>query len=434
VTALYVANLLLAVTLLAVPLWFSRYYLRLPLINPLTIVMLVWLPMEVMRLLVGPPVLIEGGYSSPGFQYAVLMTNLLTISQTAGTVFFFKLFAACRIERFLPFKSVPLPPKQLRRASWVFLGIFVFAFCLLASAEIGILAWLQNPRAGYQFYRAGEGHWYALSLSALSVMAMLAYFAKPVPSAILIKTLFFLSLAYLLGSKGAILAHFAASLVVLWFVGWRHVTKVFVLAAPLVFAALLYNLYLAYGDAFELQSVLSYFEYYKLGAVYYQSVLDGDIPLLHGQVFLSSFWAYVPRVFFSTKPVIYGVLYVNELFFPGAAEATHFPDFGGAVAEYADFGPAGVALFGFFRGQAILNAALYYLVFRAPRVQPRRLSLGAFLAVLALAGPNFGVFFPGLLYLMLLAAVAVTTRFTQLRFVWTQPRFQAAPQGSAASG
>jgi hypothetical protein len=433
VTAIYVANLFLAVALLTVPLWFSRRYLRLPVINPLTITMLVWLPFELMKLLVGPALLIRGGLFDPAFQYAVLMGNVLLVSQTSGMVFFFKLATACRLERYLPFRSTPLTPRQLRRASWVFVGIFALAFCSLASAELGVLEWLENPRVGYQLYRVGQGHWYALSLSALSVAAMLAYFAKPVPISILRKTLLFLALAYLLGSKGVILAHFSATLVVLWFVGWRHVTKVFVLGAPLVFLALLWNLYLTYGDAFELQSIINYFEYYKNGATYYRGILNGDIRLFEGEVFFSSFWAYVPRALVATKPFVYGVTHVNEIFFPGAAELTNTPAFGGAVEQYADFGVIGVIVLGFFGGQAVFNAAVYYLVFRAPRVVPSRLTLGAFLALLAIAGPLFGTFFPGLLYFMLLVAVALVIRFTQLRFVWSVPPLPMASLSGAST-
>jgi len=424
VTALYVTNLFVAVILLAVPIWFSRRYLRLPLVNPLTILLLVWVPVQLMMLLAGPTVLIEDGVANPGFQYAVLMNNVLMVSQTCGTVFFFKLAKACRLERFLPFRAVPLSPRQLRRASWVFIAIFACSFCLLASAEMGILAWIANPRFGYQFYRVGHGHWFALCVSALSVAAMLAYAARPIPSSILIKTVPFIALAYLLGSKGVMLAHFAASLVMLWFVGWRHVTKVFVVGAPLIFVALLWNLYLSYGDAFELESILGYFEPYRNAAAYYLGVLNGDVELFHGEVISSSLWAYVPRVLVPTKPFVYGVLHVNEIFFPGAAELTHTPAFAGAVEQYADFGVPGVIVLGFFGGQALFNAAVYYLAFRAPGVQPRRLTLGSLLALLTIGGPLFGQYFTGLLYFILLGAVALAIRFTQLKFVWTPPPLQ----------
>jgi hypothetical protein len=183
------------------------------------------------------------------------------------------------------------------------------------------------------------------------------------------------------------------------------------------------------GDTFELQSIVAYFEYYQNGAAYYRGILDRQIDLFYGEVFLSSFWAYVPRALVPEKPFVYGAILVNEIFFPGAAEQTNTPGFGGAVEQYADFGVVGVLLFGFFSGQAVLNATLSYLVFRAPKLVPQRVTLGVFLALLAMSGPSFGAFFPGLLYWMLIGAVAVAILTARLRFVWTR----GTPQSVAHS-
>jgi hypothetical protein len=405
--ALYALNLALAAGLLAVPWWFSRRFLKLPGVNPLTITMLVWMPFELMKLLIGPGFLLDEGLWDPGFQYAILMTNVLTLSQTAGLVVFFKLARELRIEYYLPFRRLHLNRRHLARASLVFILIFTASFVLLASAEFGVLAWIINPREGYQLHRVGQGQWYALCLSSLSVATMLALLSRPAPRAILVKALFFLCLAYLMGSKGVMLSYFTAIMVVLWFVGWPHLTKLFLIGAPLVFLALAWNLYLSLSDRFQLLSLVEYFDYYRNGADYYRGILSGDIQLFHGQVFTTSFWSYVPRALVPDKPFVYGAIYVNEIFFPGAAELTNTPAFGGAVEQYADFGVAGVVVFGFFSSQAILNAVVYYLVFRAPGIVMSRISLGSFMALLAMSGPHFGIFIPGALYAVLVIGVAL---------------------------
>ncbi len=406
--AFFVLNLTIALSLLFWPYWFSRRYLGLSRLNPLTIPMLVGMPVELMKLVAGPILLVKGGLWSPAFQLAVLMGNLLSISSLAGTLFFFSLVKAVRIERFLPFNSAPLRRRHLRRASWFFLIILALAFGLLASAQLGILEWIKNPRIGYQLYRTGQGHWYALAVSALSVGSMLSFASNPSPTAIMLKTALFVGLAYLLGSKAAMLAMFVAGMVMLSFLNWKHLPKLFFLGTPLVFLLLVWNLYLALTDTFELVSVVQYFDYYKNAANYYAGVMEGNIQLFFGDILSTSYWAYVPRGFYPDKPVVYGILHVNEIFYPGQAALTNTPAFGGAVEQYADFGVVGVLILGFFGGQTVFNACLYWLAFRKPGINLREITLGQFLVLLVMSGPLFGLYFPGVLYWILLLAVAAT--------------------------
>jgi hypothetical protein len=407
---LYGLNLTVALLLLLWPLWFSRAVLRFRPLNPLTVPMLVGLPVELARLLAGPLALIDDGLQSPGFQYAVLMANLCNSSQLLSTVVFFRIAGAVRLQNYLPFRQVVLTPRYLVCISVFFLAIFVAAFCLLAGAELGVLTWLKNPRLGYQQYRVGEGHWYALALNALCVSAMAGFAARPQPRAILLKIVFFTGLAYLLGSKAVMLAVFTSGMVMLSLIGWRHVGRSFLLGVPAIFVLLVWNLYLALSDSFELESILGYFTFYKSAADFYTGILNGDIQLFHGEVFFSQLWAYVPRALVPDKPFVYGILHVNEIFFPGQAELTNTPDFGGAVFEYADFGVPGVLLLGFFNPTSVLTGALLYLLFRSPGIDLRRLTLGPFLVLLAQFGPQFGIFFQGPLYWFMFAVVAFTLR------------------------
>jgi hypothetical protein len=195
-----------------------------------------------------------------------------------------------------------------------------------------------------------------------------------------------------------------------------------VIGAPLLFALLLINLFLALGDAFELQSILEYFDYYKNAADYYNAHFKGELPLFWGDVTLSSLWSYVPRALAPDKPAVYGILLVNEHFFPGAAELTNTPAFGGAVEQYADFGVLGVLVFGFFSAQAVLTALISYLLFIRPGMKMQHVSVGTLALLLVQYAPAFGSFLPSALYLLLLGFVLVA-----LRVMRTRRRGNSAP-------
>jgi hypothetical protein len=403
--ALYAINLATAFLLLFWPIWFSRVVLRLPWLNPFTIGSVIGSPVPIMKLVGGPLVLIDGGLFDTGYQMAVLMSNLFTLAQAAGCVVYFLACASFRLDRMLPFQRVVLGPVSLRRGMLFFIGLYMLAFVLLASAEFGIVNWLINPREGYQLYRTGQGHWYALATSSMSVAFVLAVLWRPRPGWVLFSTAICLAMGYLLGSKGTLLAIFTSSAIFLWFLGWRHLTALVFFGAPLMMLLLLVNLYLALADGFGVQAILEYFDYYKNAADYYSAYLRGEVSLFLGEVSLSSLWAYVPRGLYSDKPVVYGALLVNEIFYPGAAEMTNTPAFGGAVEQFADFGVLGVLLFGFFSSQAMLIAMLSYFIFRRPGIRFDRITLTAAVLLIVQYSPAFGAFFPGGLYFVLLLLV-----------------------------
>lgn len=413
---LYVLNLVLAITAICWPIWFSRTQLNLPWVNPFSISLAVTLPVQLMKTFGGPLILIDEGLFDHGYQFAVLMGNVLILAQTLGLVFFLRFFDECRIERYLPLQSLLLRPAGLKRASIGLLFAFAIFFLLLAGAEFGVVNWLANPREGYQLYRTGQGHWYALALSCLSASFLLALLARANPKAILILTMIYASLSYLLGSKGTLLAFFVTGLVFLWFLGWKYLATVFLIGTPILFTALIFNLFLALGDGFDLLAILEYFDYYKNAADYYREHLAGRLPLYWGEVSLSSIWAYAPRALFPDKPVVYGILLINEVFYPGQAELTNTPAFGGAVEQYADFGLAGVLLFGFFSTQALLTALMSHLIFKRPGINLQAVSGATLVLMLVQFAPAFGNFFPGWLYLALLTVIVLLVRLLAARY------------------
>lgn len=414
---IYSLNIAASMLLLFWPMWFARTQLRLSWINPFSIVLMVTIPVELMRLFVGPLFLIEGGLLDTGYQYALLMASILALTQAAGAMFFFRFSKSIDAYRYLPFQHVSLGRRGIGRGAIFFLFIYVLSLLALASSEYGVVNWLINPRLGYQLYRTGQGHWYALATSALSVSFVLAFLARPTAGRLLLNLVAYIGLGYFLGSKGVLLTIFTATLVFLWFLRWRHLGKLVLIGVPVLFGLLVFNLYLALGNIFELGHIVGYFDHFKNAADYYRGYLNNEVALFNGEVTLSSMWAYVPRALWPEKPITYGILHVNEIFYPNLAVMSHTPAFGGAVEQHADFGVVGVVIFGFFSPLAISTGLFSYLIFRRPGLRFDNVTLATVLLIMVQYAPSFGSFVPGGLYVLLLLAV-----LTLLRILRSPPK------------
>jgi hypothetical protein len=197
----------------------------------------------------------------------------------------------------------------------------------------------------------------------------------------------------------------------------------------MLFGLLVFNLYLALGNIFELGHIVGYFDHFKNAADYYRGYLNNEVALFNGEVTLSSLWAYVPRAFWPEKPITYGMLHVNEIFYPNLAVMTHTPAFGGAVEQHADFGVIGVVIFGFFSPLAISTGLFSYLIFRRPGLRFDNITLATVLLILVQYAPSFGSFVPGGLYVLLLLVV-----LTLLRILRSPPRAAAHHKRFASRG
>jgi hypothetical protein len=404
-TVLFLINLTSSFLLLFWPLWFSTLVLRLEKINPFTILMCLSLPFEIMKLYVGPLALIDQGLFDKGYQYALLMGSLYTLMQTLGLVFFYKFFSTIKLDIYFLKNPKFLSKKNIYRSAQIFFLVYIYSMYNLMNGDYGVFNWLLNPREGYQLYRTGFGHWYALSVSALSVSFLLFFLAKPEPRSLLRVTFVHMIMGYFLGSKGLILSIFGASLVFMWFINWRHLNKFLILGAPIIFSILLFNLYLALQEGFDLLAIAKYFDYYKNAADYYNAFFSNEIGLYYGEIFLSSFWSYLPRFIVPDKPFVYGITLINEIFYPGQAELTNTPGFGGAVFEFSDFGLLGIIFYGFFSSKSILLAISSTILFKNGHTSLNKINMGIVIVFLIQYAPGFGAYFPAVLYLFLLVGV-----------------------------
>jgi len=402
---LYLLNLAAVVLLTLWPLWFSRIQLGLRWANPFLIAAIMSLPFEAMKLIGGPLFLVENGLFDAGYQFAILMTNVQLFCQWLGATLFLEVFRSLRLTQRWRSHGVQLDTHAMPIAAFACLLLSLVAWILLASAEFGVSAWLANPREGYQLHRTGAGHWFAFCITFLAASMLFSFFSRPTALAVLVKTPLYVGLAYFTGSKGVMLYLFTTAMVFLAFLDWKPLPKFLGIGVPLIFSLLVYNLFLARGDVLTLQSVFEYFDYYKNAAMYYGDYLRGQTSYFWGEIAWTSYASYIPRALWPDKPVIYGVLLVNEIYYPGQAELTNTPAFGGAVEYFADFGIPAVVLSGLFSSIAILTALAGHVLFKNQNASAKRPTLPFVAAFTLQFMPAFGMFFPGVLYGLLLATL-----------------------------
>ena len=158
-----------------------------------------------------------------------------------------------------------------------------------------------------------------------------------------------------------------------------------------------------------------YFTHYPNSARYYEDYFSGAVSLFYGDIFLTSFWEYVPRILFPEKPYVYGVLHVVELYYPGGAESGNTPAFYGGVPYFADFGIAGVILFSLLNFQSfILFAGLRYALKDRAFWNQGPMSGRSIIICLLLFAPAFGTFLPSFLLLFVIIFIVSIMQFVRL--------------------
>jgi len=317
-------------------------------INPFIILFLFKLPVDLFKVVIGPPFLLENGIENVYYNIAIAITSLSIFVE------YLLLRFAFLISNKYTFNSYSLNIKtrylKMMHASIVFYFLFFLSFYMLTSSSFGFVNWLKDPRTGYQLHRVGAGQFWVFSISFLSVSFTIftLYVKKNIN--LFIFLLFYLYSAYLLGSKGIVLDFLVFFIIVLWVRRFQNLKKVFLIILPLALVLMLVNFFSSMGfngDGTDYEKVLSYFDYYINSAMYFKEYYSGKISLFYGQIYFSDFWSLIPRGLFPNKPYVYGITLVNEYFFPGAAAETNTPAFGGPISYFADFGILGVILMTF---------------------------------------------------------------------------------------
>ena len=348
------------------PIYISKS-LKLKLLNPITILVVVTMPIALFKAFFGPAYLLNDGLFDKYYNFAILMANIQLIITLYVTIILFKIFRSYHysITNFL-YKITPkwrIKRTKMFLVSFVFLLLFLISFYLLSST-FGFINWILSPRTGYQYHRVGAGEYYAFALLFLSTsFSILLLFLRKNKS-IYLFSIVYIFFAWFLGSKHIMLNFCIYTITVLWFRNVDNLGKIIGYATPIIFIPMLLNF-----GSFDLSEIATYFDYYVNSAMYYKEYFSNGIDLFYGQIGLTDYWALVPRSLFPDKPYVYGFLLVNEHFFPGAAEATHTPAFGGPVPYFADFGLIGVIVYSFFNFQLWFQVFCYYIIFVDRRLE-----------------------------------------------------------------
>lgn len=316
--------------------------------NPFIILFIFKLPVDIFKVVIGPPFILESGIDNIYYNIAILVTSLSLLVE------YLLLRFAFLISNKYTFNSYSLKIKtrysRMIYASIAFYFLFFLSFFLLSSSSFGFLNWIKDPRTGYQLHRMGAGQFWVFAISFLSVSFTIFAFTVKKNRNLIIILVPYLYSAYLLGSKGIVLEFLVFFLIALWIRRFKGLKQIFLVTLPLAFILMVINFFSSAVNSaggIDFKSVLSYFDYYVNSAMYYKEYYAGGIDLFYGKIYFSEFWSLVPRGFFPNKPYVYGITHVNEYFFPGAAEATNTPAFGGPINYFADFGVLGVILLTF---------------------------------------------------------------------------------------
>ena len=398
-------NISIAVLLLLSPFWWSKKYFGLPFFNPISIVTIFLIPFDLFKLIAGP-FFILGNLTDFGYQFAVLMTNVEKFVALIVFIFFVRWRGSRKIVHVIPRMS-DWSESKLKYLSYVFYFLFLICFIFLASKTGGVVDWIANPRLSYMTKRDGNGIYYALCVSLVSISYFLFSWATDRFIKLTLGAILFTSSVYFLGSKGFVLSFFSFYIVAVWRIDRDKSEKMFWIGAPIAFFALLLNFFSGGGDA-NYSSVLEYFDYYITAARYYTDYFEGKINLFSGQVILTSLWEYIPRGMYPEKPYVYGILHVVEFYYPGGAESGNTPAFDGGVFKFADFGVAGVFVLSFFDFSIPIKAILLRFVFDGEGIVfQKKYSKMKILASVLIFSPAFGAFFSSGLLIGLLLAIMI---------------------------
>jgi hypothetical protein len=349
------------------------------------------LGLDFFKVIIGPIVLIKNGLFNRYYQYALWITNIDLFIGFILTILLIKYFSR---NSFINKIAERIHcNKKVKRQRIIFLGIFflilsLFFFYKLANTSFSIIQWIKDPRTGYQFHRTGAGHFYALFCLSLSIsFTLILLYTKETLNVVLLFVSYFFIIR-LFGSKGQYLHFFLAFLAILWFRQYKALNTVLLIASPFVILFMIIML-----NPSEIMDVFRYFDYYSNSAMYFEAYSKNQIDLFHGEIFLTSFWSLLPRSYFPNKPYVYGFLLVNEIFFPGAAERTYTPAFGGPMTAFADFGILGVILYAVFNVNTILTTFCYYLLFARYNISQVKYNILLLLIFLYTIAPAFLKYF-----------------------------------------
>ncbi len=338
------------------------------------------------------------------FAFAVLMDNIyygIMLIKVWLLIKYFKTFenlykkiGCAAIKGFDEIKSSGL---QLRTAFYLSLVLYMVTFYALTNTNSDLLTWIKNPRSGYQSSRVAAGHWYALSIIFLGINTVVV-FAYKIKNrvAFVFATVAYSYLWYLFGGKSYIISFYTLLLYSVVVSYGKKMGSIFFIASSIAAFLLVLGLFFNNPEEFDIDSagdsIVQYFDHYTYATLFYQDYFELKLQLFAGEINLTKFYKYIPRVLFADKPFVYGPIIINEIYLPGMAEKGHTPEFAGQVPYFADFGILGVIIFNVFDLQFIFTMGTFFIALKNQFTRGKNTSWYLMFAVVYSLAPAFSQF------------------------------------------
>lgn len=403
-------NIVFALVILCFPLYWSSRWLKLPILNPVSVIVIASLPFSLARYTA--PMLILNDLQLVGLNIAIFNDNIYGLFGIMNLYLAYKTGYYRHLTKVIP-KSGNFVNIDFSRLANIFFILFVIVFLTLTQKTGGLFDWLGNIRESYMSKRDGNGIYYATALSCLSLAIFFKVSICQTRLQILIWVIIFTFFGYLFGTKGFLLQIlvFITAIYLLKFP--RHSLLQFLIILPLVILVLLLNFFNGI-DGFDMLVLVNYFNYYYNAAIYYTDFFAGSIDLFDGKILASTFWQYVPRNIYPDKPYVYGVLHVVEHYYPGGPESGNTPAFLGQVSRFADYGFPGFLLLSLFNFQQVM-----FFIISTQLVKFSNFTKGmqamidgrVVICSITLLAPGFGTFFPLFLYLFLTLSIFIFSKY-----------------------
>lgn len=349
------------------------------------------------------------------FAVALTSDNLHGMAQVLTILLISRFLSRVKVSRLYnnPIFSIDLTNKR-KRQLLILIGIFLMILALgalisLASVSgFGIGNWISYPRIGYQEYRRGNGHYWVFAQVLLSISAILLLVTSQTKFKFIAYALANGAIWWFLGSKAFIIG-FGSFATAMWFYKFGKNFFILGLMIIMIFLIMIANwllnteMQLSLGD---FSGIMEYFDMYQVGIMYYKEYYANQISLYYGDVYLSSFWSYVPRALYEDKPWVYGIYLVVDHFFPGGPESGNTPGFAGSVEQFADFGYAGLLVAPLLDLTFLMRTAAIIFICRALRDGTWRTGRMFLLSIFFMA-PNWtpwagGLYLVGLIFVVIL--------------------------------
>lgn len=287
------------------------------------------------------------------FAIALISDNIHGMAQVLIILLISRFLSQIKLSKFYNNTIFSIDLNNRRKQQLLILiGIILIILAIGALITLAIVSgfgvenWISYPRIGYQDYRRANGHYWVFSQVMLSISAVILLLTSQTKFKFILFALANGGVWWFLGSKAFIIG-FGSFATAMWFYKFGRNYMLLGIMIVFIFLIMIANwlinteLQVSLGNFSEL---LSYFDMYQVGIMYYKEFYANKIGLFYGDVYLSSFWTYVPRAFYEDKPWVYGIQLIVDHFFPGGPESGNTPGFAGSVEQFADFGYAGLVV------------------------------------------------------------------------------------------